>query len=219
MATIADVAAKHGWRLTSAIGPDGTGTFVNSAGQAITGKFDPFTGTVKFTDQTGAGKFATASGQVGSDNFVGGHSAGDILKHMALLYGGTLGVGAGLSALGAGSDAASSLAAGSDTVTDTLPVTGVPETIDPTTGLVTSQLPKAPAAASSFGPTLAKLATGGLGLGLSLGARNSATQQNAPLNAALSAILPQLQARFAETQPLFDSTVKMAHGMLPKAYQ
>lgn len=127
------------------------------------------------------------------------------------LAGGALGP----SAFGGGSAAAGA----GGTVTADLPVTGVPEAIDPATGLVTSQLPNLAAGGSSLLPTIAKLGTAGVGLGLNLASRNSSTQANAPLMAALNTLLPQMQQRFQQTQPLFNSTVNMAHGMLPKAYQ
>lgn len=176
-------------------------------GQRVFGTYDPLGGAVKTYDpSTGqkTGQWIDRTGKTGADNFVGGHSAGDILKHMAIAWGVPLGVGA-LGSLGAPAAAADSVGPGYAS--------------DAAAATSAHALSSLPSAASTLGPTIAKLATGGAGLGLSLAARNQADQQNAPLMSALNQLLPQLQQRFNQTQPLFGNVVNMAHGMLPKAYQ
>jgi len=119
-----------------------------------------------------------------------------------------------------GPSAFGSSAAGADAslpAVDTMSSAGTPAMAGTTAGA--SAIPGLTSATSALAPKLAKLATGGLGIGLNLASRNPAQQQNAPLMAALNALLPQMQQRFQQTQPLFGNVVNMAHGMLPKEYQ
>lgn len=105
--------------------------------------------------------------------------------------------------------------------------TGLPDsgptsayTTDPVTGDINGYNPGyGPNSPSNLAPKLVQAGADATGLGLMAGSRNPAQAQNAPLMAALNTLLPQLQQRFNQTQPLFGNVVNMAHGMLPKAYQ
>lgn len=201
--------AKNGVTpLTPGLQPGQLGYFRTATGQQVYGVFDPLGGAVRTYDpKTGqaTGQFIDQTGQAKSDNFVGGHSAGDILKHAALLYGGTLAAGAGLGALG-GSGAAGAVG-GADaaadaggTVTMDLPVAGVAETVDPATGLVTSSLPSAATSAAASGGGFAwkqflpsAITSGVHTIVGSLAARSAANQQKQAGQAAAQSFSPFAQ--------------------------